>query len=137
MRAFIKNYIQAERERREENGEKGFSLIELIVVVAILGILVAIAIPVFNGLQERATRNSAESAAANAATQVASQIASGETATVPASTAEFSFSFVGGTPSTVDSVCIRVAAVGDDELPSGGRYDKGPGCTGGGEEEEG
>ncbi|MGC3956387.1 MAG: type II secretion system protein [Propionicimonas sp.] len=73
MRATISRYIDALKKRR--SSDEGFSLIELIVVVAILGILVAIAIPVFGGLQDTAKKNSIEAIAANAATQVASNLA--------------------------------------------------------------
>jgi prepilin-type N-terminal cleavage/methylation domain-containing protein len=67
-------YIAAANRRREE-GEKGFSLIELIVVVAIMGILVAIAIPVFGNIQAQAATNALKTSAANAAMQISSAIA--------------------------------------------------------------
>ncbi|WP_194384003.1 prepilin-type N-terminal cleavage/methylation domain-containing protein [Microbacterium luteum] len=70
-------YIAALR-RRKENGDAGFSLIELIVVVVILGVLAAIAVPVFLGLQGQAEQSSADSIAANAASQVAAAIAEGD-----------------------------------------------------------
>jgi prepilin-type N-terminal cleavage/methylation domain-containing protein len=78
----MKNYMDALKRRKDETGDSGFSLIELIVVVVILGVLAAIAVPVFLGLQATAEENSVKTAAANGASQVAAQIADGKTPSV-------------------------------------------------------
>jgi type IV pilus assembly protein PilA len=55
-------------ERRQKGSEEGFTLIELMVVVLIIAILIAIAIPTFLGARERAQNRSAQSNVRNALT---------------------------------------------------------------------
>ena len=55
-------------ERRRNENEKGFTLIELMVVVLIIAILIAIAIPTFLGARTRANNRAAQSSLRNALT---------------------------------------------------------------------
>ena len=54
--------------KRSEREERGFTLIELMVVVLIIAILIAIAIPTFLGARQRAQDRAAQSNARNALT---------------------------------------------------------------------
>ena len=77
VRRFVKSFAY---------GEKGFTLVELLVVVAILGILSAVAVPSLSGLTARAKTNAAAAELRTIQTAMDAMIADRSLTTVTAVT---------------------------------------------------
>jgi type IV pilus assembly protein PilA len=111
---------------REMKDEDGFTLIELMVVVLIIAILIAIAIPTFLGLRSRAQNRSAQSDLRNGLTAAKAFYTDADTygdgagpltdfTSTEAAALEPALEWVGNQAPLEGEVAIRVAA-GDDVL---------------------
>ena len=102
------------RKRFDRDDEEGFTLIELMVVVLIIAILLAIAIPTFLGARERAQDRAAQSNLRNALTAekvyyTDNQAYTEDSGSGPIKTIEPSLTFAAAAaPSVVGTVYINV-----------------------------
>ena len=92
----------------EAQGKKGFTLMEMLIVIAIIAILIAIAIPIFTAQMDRAK---VATAAANARSAYASVTAEGMTQNPPVPATSASLNAALG---TIDSQGASVSVIGSE-----------------------
>ena len=121
---------QASAARRRAGGDKGFTLVELMVVVLVIAILLAIAIPTFLGARERSQDRAAQSNLRNALTAAKVAYSNdgnfGNAAHDDLSDIEPRLNYVDG--GTVAATAVASSGENEISVALGGTWDAGAAC---------
>ena len=125
----LENFLKTKRVQKAlstKPGEEGFSLVELVIVIAVLAILSAVAIPAFNNVQDNAKASAVQNGLVNGLKECAVRDAENESDLSFASVASFSDAKAfrgfelkalktgkGGGSDRPDDSCYAAEAVGD------------------------
>ena len=98
------------------NAQKGFTLIELMIVVAIIGILAAIAIPAYQDYIARTQVSEGVALASGLKTQITDNLQAGDcesgTSSEDKLTGKYGVAVISGTPASIDSSTSALAVNG-------------------------
>ena len=120
----LENYLKSKRVQKAlttKPGEEGFSLVELVIVIAVLAILSAVAIPAFNNVQDNAKASAVQNGLVNGLKECAVRDAENETDLTNDSVASFKDpdAFRGF---TLEALGAGLAASGNSDRPADSCY---------------
>ncbi len=96
MKKWMKNWQMKKQEKQKGKSRKGFTLIELIVVIAIIGILATVLMPKFTGFTDSAKTSKATANARNISIAIEAMQAEGKSTSTVKDVAEYVGKDIGG-----------------------------------------